>query len=688
MGGIRYDLKRHKFLHIKHDPPIGARDVLEADFIPLRISGRRKRQRRDGPDDLSSISSSERSTDASSSEEESGTSGSNENFQRKAGLSKQIDQNPTDWRTWIALVGLQDEVDGVLDTLNQYVPTSAERRSNAEVSLSIYQKALKSVTDSNGRERLYLGMMSKASVVWERAKLLAQWKTIQNEHPFSLPLWKSYLDFHQSTLHSFRLEDVRKQYQDGLDSLQKARDRQSLSQTQISDIYVVQVYLVLRLSLLLRQGGYSEVGVAIWQALLEFEYNRPSHLSHTKHDGRGQSRHSESVLDFEAFWDSEFPRIGEPNAKGWSNFGDDDIELPQAHADDDACFQANGNRIKAWADAERKAQNSSIIPGRTLDETSDDPYRIVLFSDIKSVLIESPTTPGSHIVSAFLCFCQLPSFSNEARSQIDDWFFDQFTSDQTACDGQEAMDSLSRMFNSTVSDNDKSRSEFGQVIDRPSNSAFEFPLVNYQVSPDVLFATPDQWFSVFSQWAKSLGNVPRDHVLRTLQMLVSKGTTGGDTLAEYVLGLELQLSPMTVRRSARRLLKNRPSSLRLYNAYALIEQHLGNKESGTKVYDTAIQMSAKLGEVAKRDVIMLWRSLVWQHFSAGESSMAIQRLSMFGLEHSENDRAGNAIDPASSTTRLQVRNVSPQIAHIVVLRGTLSCFPRLRMWAPILSHRS
>ncbi|KAL8864891.1 MAG: hypothetical protein Q9174_007178 [Haloplaca sp. 1 TL-2023] len=36
--------------------------------------------------------------------------------------------------------------------------------------------------------------------------------------------------------------------------------------------------------------------------------------------------------------------------------------------------------------------------------------------------------------------------------------------------------------------------------------------------------------------------------------------------------------------------------------------------------------------------------------------MAIQRLSRFGLELSESDRAGNATDPASSATRLRVRN--------------------------------
>ncbi|KAL8864230.1 MAG: hypothetical protein Q9174_007427, partial [Haloplaca sp. 1 TL-2023] len=390
--------------------------------------------------------------------------------------------------------------------------------------------------------------MSKASIVWERAKLLAQWKTIQDEHPFSLPLWKSYLDFHQSTLHSFRLEDVRKQCQDGLDRLQQARCQPSCSQTHISDIYVVQVYLVLRLSLLLRQGGFSEVGLAIWQALLEFEYNRPSHLSRTKHDGRGQSRYSESVLDFETFWDSEVPRVGEPNARGWSDSRDDDIDLPQPHADDGACSQAKRNPINAWADAESKAQSSSIIPGRTLDEASDDPYRVVLFSDIKSVLIESSATSESHVVSAFLCFCQLPSFSNAAPNQTNNWFFDQFTSDRTAHDDQEPRGPS----------DDEFRSET-QYDDLPSNSAFEFPLVNYEVSPDVLFAAPNRWFSVFSQWANSPSNVPKDHVLRTLQMLVSKGTTGDDALAEYVLGLELQLSPATVKKSARALLKNRPS---------------------------------------------------------------------------------------------------------------------------------
>lgn len=582
--------------------------------------------------------------------------------QRKAALSKLLDQQPTDWRAWIALVELQDEVDGFQDSRSQSSRTNAERRSNAEVDLSIYHKALKNVVDLDGRERLCFGMMSKAPVVWERSRLLLRWKTILEEHPFSLRLWKKYLDFHQSTSLGFRLEETRKQYIDGLDILQKVRERVNLSPVQHSKIYILQVYLLLRLSLLLKEGGYSEVAVAMWQALLEFEFNRPHHLCNLNQGQKGKSTYSQSVSDFENFWESDVPRIGEPDAKGWSNFHDDQTEQPRLPKDVEAPFQVGGNALKAWVDAERRAEGCSLTAIRTLDESSDDPYRIVLFSDIKSALIESPTTSDRHIVlAAFLCVCHLPPSLDGFSRQTETWFCDQFIQNQTLCDKQRSTECWLGRSNGMAPDNRDSHIGLGHASDSPSFSAFEFPMAQYQVSSDTLFPASGQWFSVVGPWAKSSGLVPEAYALRTLQMLVSRGAAG-DGLTEYVLALELQVSRATVRKFARSLLKKWPSSLRLYNAYALIEYHLGNTEAANKVLDTAIGMSAKLDKAAKKGAIMLWRSRIWQQLSAGETSVALQRLMTFGFDRTVGESAetgGTMSGATTSTTSLRLRNVSP-----------------------------
>jgi hypothetical protein len=60
------------------------------------------------------------------------------------------------------------------------------------------------------------------------------------------------------------------------------------------------------------------------------------------------------------------------------------------------------------------------------------------------------------------------------------------------------------------------------------------------------------------------------------------------------------------------LLKERPSSLRLYNAYALIEWRSGNNEMAETVFSTALSMSGSLSEVDQQDSFLLWKSWAWE----------------------------------------------------------------------------
>ncbi|KAL8707971.1 MAG: hypothetical protein Q9225_007675 [Loekoesia sp. 1 TL-2023] len=579
--------------------------------------------------------------------------------QKRTALSSKVEQDPTEWQPWIELVELQDEMDGFLDVSSQLRHTNAERRSNAEIGLSIYDKALRSVVDLQGRERLYIGLMSKALEVWERGKTLSKWQIILKEHPLSYRLWREYLDFQQSTFSGFSFEETRKQYLNCLDILRGARERVGLDPAQQSQAYIVQLYILLRFTLLLQEGGYTEVAVAMWQALLEFEFNRPRHLCLPLQQQATKSSHEELLPAFEQFWDSEAPRIGEPRAKGWLNFDENDLGQEQLPSTVELPSPAHNNALKTWADVERKVGRISSTPSRTIDESSDDPYRVTFFSDIKPALIESPTPSDTHILlSAFLCFCHLPPCKDSSKPHLEPRYNDQYIRNELLYDQSmlAAFTSPGSMApNIGPADNSVS---IDNMSSSSSSSPFAFPLIEHQISSDTLFSALGMWFSAFRARTQNSRPIPKELILASLKSLVTRGV-GGDDLAEYFLALELQMSLATVTKSAKSLLKTRPSSLRLYNAYALIQYQLGNNEAGDKVIDTAIQMSSKFSQSTRRDEILLWRSRIWQHLSKGQTLTALEEFLTFGLDQNSKERPdenNKLVDHPSASTRLRLRN--------------------------------
>ncbi|KAL9038669.1 MAG: hypothetical protein Q9180_002992 [Flavoplaca navasiana] len=394
---IRSDLKTSKPRRINPGANSDLRDEAGADFVPLRLSKRRKlslekhaigQSPPQSPkslrhDLLGNGSQSapgleaiiEDASDQSTLEEEEGirTPKLREDLQRKkVALSRRVDEAPSDWHAWIALVKLQDEIDGFSGILSQRPHTNAERQSNAEITLSMYGKALRGVTDPEGRERLHLGMMSKAEIVWEARKLSSHWQTIIKQHSLSLQVWKRYLNFHQSTLSGFTLEESKARYSDCLGLLQKMRNGMELSSAKQLAVYGIQIHVLLRLTLLLREAGYMEVAVATWQALLEFEFNKPTQY---RHADQTKSTLDDSILAFEQFWDSEAPRIGEANASGWLNSDDDCTEQRQPPEAGKIPIHHVTNVFKSWADAEQQTNSRSHLPNQqSFSPMSDMPW--------------------------------------------------------------------------------------------------------------------------------------------------------------------------------------------------------------------------------------------------------------------------------------------------------------------------
>lgn len=471
---------------------------------------------------------------------------------RRAALLQKVEQNPKDWRLWLALQELQDESARSLNISSDMRQTNAERRSNAEVNLFIYEKALRSVIDPEGRERLHLGMMSEALAIWESSRISSKWPSILREHPSSHRIWKKYLDFYQSKVRSFSLDETRKHY---LQCLQDVHRAVGHNQHLHSKSYAVQLYILLRLTILLREAGYAELATAIWQALLEFEFCKPPNFRCTTEQFK-DSVHENSLLAFEQFWNSEVPRIGEVNAEGWLNF-DERAEEVSSPPIVEAPHQEGGVALRLWADVERKASSCSNTPSRSIDGASDDPYRVVLFSDIKPALIVSPTFPDHHaLLAAFFSFCHLPPHTNNLTYLTDHWQKDQYLRNEMLYEGVTLKTfGLHRAGNVAPDEGHRDISKPAHSMPCPSLSTpFATPLAKHLISPDTLFSSPGEWFSSFGQDAQGHVPIAKDFILATLKTLV-KQRIGGEDLAEYLLGFELWVSPATVSKSAQNLLK-------------------------------------------------------------------------------------------------------------------------------------
>lgn len=571
-------------------------------------------------------------TSASESEGDTSCTYNDKVQQRRIELSMKIDSNPTCCDAWLALIDYQDIILGLDPTSTRSKTTKAETQSIAEVKISIYEKAIEMVETLAEKERLILGMMDEGTKVWESKKLSSKWRVLVQKYPSSVNLWITYLDFKQSDFASFRYEEVRTVYLDCLSLLREIRMTPGMSIADCDRIYTIQVYVILRMTVLMREAGFSEHAVAAWQAILEYVFFKPVEFQHQMYESGG-ALESQTMSAFEEFWESELPRIGEDRAQGWGAFRSQKGRQSEPKEDAEDTFTDCGPVFKTWVQCERRRSLQSRIPARTIDKVEEnDPYRIVLFSDLHCILIDPPSRSGRDLImTALLVFCHLPPYFTESVDKCSRrWWHDSFFRNENLYQ--------SNFFRSTWKPGHHTPdTETSTRVDQQDNppfarNLFRFCPPDYWLSPSCLFAASESWFAAFDCWKEEYfedqGPVAVQWVRQTLKALVHLGT-GGENFAEYYLAFELQYSPSSVRKLAKSFIKSRPSSMRLYNSYALIEYHLGNAKSAENVIITTINMSKTLDEQVQQDSILLWSSWMWALLKAGQTALALERLLMF-----------------------------------------------------------
>ena len=640
---------------------------LNADFLPLSSSSKRRKLSHnrgtspnsvdsdDGTTDYRSIESiakapphphdedlSSVSEDPSDSEVQTSFLLDKASQLERAELSRKIDTNPGDTSAWLELIAQQNNV--YQNELKSTESSSAQRQSNADIKVSMYEKALEKVPDLKGREQLQIGMMEEASKFQDARELSARWRALIDNNPSSFGLWTCYLNFSQTNSSTFKYEDIRADYMKVLQALRQAQSQMQPRSPEWTSICERQVYILLRLTFFMRDSGFTENAIAAWQAIFEFSFFKPNFLGN-----QTPSTPQEKELTlFEDFWESEVGRIGEEGARGWAAFAVESGEPLPPKADREWSTHDDKDAVEAWPDMELDQSDSSNHPARTTDDVAEnDPFRVILFSDIRDMLftVSVASNEESMLVSAFLAFCQHPLYpSATTNSLLTQWRRDPFLRNGPAL--------------ATLNPCDPWHLS-------PSNeeetSILDFPVPNFQPSTDFFFHARDSGTNFFPSWSHApfpgscQGDVAWTRAV--LKVLVQTGV-GGDNLAEYFLALECQHSPETVKKTAKSLIRMQPSSLRLYNAYALVEYQLGNTSTAENVLLKAINMGNGLNESLQQDAIILWRTWVWKLLESGQTEMALRRLLTFTDKKIEPVVPNLEQQDSSQTAILRTQNVS------------------------------
>ncbi|KAK4505511.1 hypothetical protein PRZ48_003474 [Zasmidium cellare] len=591
-------------------------DSTESDYIELRPLRKRKRGSESPQDgfvgvDYRSIEGKAKTSSQPADEDlevDSESEGEDTDLdlqmrQQNAVLSKTAKALPNDLDAWLALAEHQAKL--VRPGVAIGSLSFSERRTLADLRLSILNEASSHITKGgSNRERLLHAIIEEGSVVWDSAKRASKWREALAECPESVLLWTEYLNHIQDSHSSFKYEACKETFVQCLRMLKAAGEKDGIS---TSDI---QIYVLLRLTAFIRDAGYGELSISIWQAVLEFHLHMPA--------GLREASLSDRLASFEEFWESETPRIGEKGSKGWAHYEETNEGATRTPSAPRISPIDRSRPLASFAEAEAAVQGFVLPASTEDDDATSDPFRCVMFSDLNEILeLVSDELPAKTLVSPVLRFLGLPCipYGDEESPQL------AWAQDSHLVGGWTGLTVIDAGLES-LTVRIKHRRE-------TTDSLFDDAFNDFNHGSDL---QPDDegGLSAFV-----------DGLLEAIVAAIPQD----DDLAEYFLAYKLRRSPIEAGKAAKRLLKQRPSSLRLYNAYALIEATRGNLDKAQNVWTTAL--SSDLGSSAQDDDVVLWHSRLLAQCQHGEDSAALKDIS--GIAGTPRDL--NSQDEAGSHVR-------------------------------------
>ncbi|TWU75784.1 hypothetical protein ED733_003565 [Metarhizium rileyi] len=527
-------------------------------------------------------------------------------------LNKRLKEHPGDIDAWMELVSHQNDLQRAGETVDERA-TANTAHSFSEIKTAMLEKALSNAVVPEDRNSVLVRLMREGMKIWPSKVAARRWSEVDKEEENNFELWRAHIDFAMSNIATFHYDDVKKML------LKRLRTVTSRSDAQ-EEHWHEAIYIFLRTTRFMYDSGYREQAVAAWQALLELNFfNGVS------------SAYETAMVSFRDFWESEVPRLGEAEAKGWRSYvsNSGQVETPDPWTEGPAQDVPTRDAYKAWAYSERCRTEKAKMPARTMDDgTEDDPFRVIMISDIEPWLFMVPEAllkgeAGKLLLDAFLIFCGLPpSFRSTTLAELA--FVDQYTS-SSAIASTDVPDST------RLGDPEKTQR---------TPPAFCRAL-NVAPCPGLFFAGRN-WFQYFGSAMKTLP-VQTPFVRNVLKQLVHEADE--ESLAVYYLGFCFASEPSLAKKSAKALLKKYSNHAHLYNAYALAEFANNNMDVGKKVLRTAMASPSLSVGASGFELV---KTLSWEELTAGNKKLAIAQLC-------------SSVNKSVCQTRLDIDGVSPTV---------------------------
>ncbi|GAA5834455.1 hypothetical protein JCM9279_004321 [Rhodotorula babjevae] len=548
-------------------------------------------------------------------------------------LDRALRDDPRDVARWLEFVDLQDEIaqssfaGGSGSASAKRALSKGERASTSEVKLAILVRAL-AVPDNADAESLILAQLRAAAEVEEPQRVLARWKDALREHPRLTGLWIEYVSWRQTTWATFNVKELVGVFEESFEVLVDAMEGEDAGSSGRELLESNAIYLFLRFCLMLRQAGFAERALAAFQALVELNLFRPHDLERLQYE-RTMPWRERVFSAFESFWDGEAPRVGESGARGWRATTDDDLPPEAAESASSGAVaevDASLRPHERWALAERASAASARRPARATDaemDDSDDPYRVVLFDDVKPFLFLLSSPEATHqLAYAFLAFLGLPFVPPDVPTSTP------FTTDPFVHSELVERPSLLRRFWPARSSGAPFGVIGGEAMEPERHSALKAPWdVPFKAMPatvDSLFAgSGPGWFKTLAK--EDLPDLDVDLTRNSLALL--RQALPDDTfLTLDAFCLEAVQGPKAAVKLAKQVLRNHRNDLALWDAYARIERQRGKAADARQVYCTALSMYRSFKPQDQIDGPLLWRAWAEMEWEDGRPILALKVL--------------------------------------------------------------
>ncbi|MBW0471014.1 hypothetical protein O181_010729 [Austropuccinia psidii MF-1] len=526
---------------------------------------------------------------------------------RKGQLEKHVEQVPSDVEAWLELVSLQDEMKelglvGLRARVTEVDQDAVRRhiRGTSDLKLSYLKQALQ-VSSNQHNERLLLAYI-KAYCDQPDINPAQEWRQMLESHPSITALWIAYVDWRQTEAGSFNVFEMVEVYEELIDRLVRRAEDYNASAKDRNSYEQNIVYLFHRCCVMLRQAGYTERAIAAFQAIMEVNFSCPV---------RPVQSLNEVIEEFEAFWDSEIPRIGELGAKGWAN-SKLDVELPPLNSNEsihaDSMFKDRS--LDAWKNRELQFQR----PLRTFHPQNDeDPFGCVLFDDLRNLLfLVSSFDSRQALLYSFLSFIGIPIPPPDVDTNVP-YFNDSF------------------LLSELIDYPERQSSFWPQLERKPLIGAYGAPeklsgikkpqSIPFRVFPSdlrQLFAQSSDWFASFNPPTFTV-----EFIRNAFSFLRNTPILKNDVYFKLCeLSFEAQIDASSATKLAKQMLSEDQLNLILWDAYARICLLRSKPKQARDVYIKALEILPENTD----DLILLWYSWAEMEFQLGYSALVVSIL--------------------------------------------------------------